>query len=189
MSSVSTRWSIIDSATAVHRVECQSLAQDADDGPADAALNGLDDQVVGYGLEARRAYDELKRTIGQVAGLLILAQAGGRRDAFDLPALRRAEAVQEEALDRVRRWRRPRASPRTASGCCRPRNWPDGAAGARRRRHRRGGDRPYTGLERPDPRLRGPAIHLRKRVRHDDGGFPPRLLHLRRHEAIRRKRR
>ncbi|MCF4127676.1 hypothetical protein [Methylobacterium sp. SyP6R] len=107
MSSVSTRWSIIDSATAVHRVECQSLAQDADDGPADAALNGLDDQVVGYGLEARRAYDELKRTIGQVAGLLILAQAGGRRDAFDLPALRRAEAVQEEALDRVRRLAAP----------------------------------------------------------------------------------
>jgi hypothetical protein len=94
--------SLLDAASHVHRPECASLAAnppaipDVDRVPEDAS-----DEVIAYGLQARRIYADLKRVIGQTAGLLILAQASGRREAFDLPSLANAQDLWLETRDRL----------------------------------------------------------------------------------------
>ena len=97
---VSQRWSLFDRAATVHAPTCQSV-QPGQPIDLDLDLDRTSDAVIAYGLTARRIYDDLKRVIGQAAGLLILAQASARRDAFDLPSLAHAEGVCREAADRV----------------------------------------------------------------------------------------
>ncbi|MDQ0393272.1 hypothetical protein [Labrys monachus] len=91
--------SLLDAAAPVHRPDCASLA--AEPPMADGLPEKVSDEVIAYGLEARRIYADLKRVIGQTAGLLILAQASGRREAFDLPSLAGARETWLECRDRL----------------------------------------------------------------------------------------
>lgn len=100
MSELSRRWGFLDQAAAVHKLDCGALQSDS----ADASLFDLDlvdtpDAIVGYGMAARKIYDGLKRVIGQTGGLLILAQASGKRDTVDLPSLVGAEEALAEARE------------------------------------------------------------------------------------------
>ncbi len=51
----------------------------------------LPDNIVAYRVGAGKAYEAFRGLIGQLAGLLILVQASGRREILDLPDLRIAE--------------------------------------------------------------------------------------------------
>ncbi|MDQ0467890.1 hypothetical protein [Labrys wisconsinensis] len=96
----SRSWSLLDAAAEVHRPGCPSLSGFAAT-PADAMPDGAPDAVVAYGLEARRVYSDLRRLIGQTAGLLILAQASRRREALDLPTLAGAQELWGEVAERL----------------------------------------------------------------------------------------
>ncbi|RIX98171.1 hypothetical protein D3218_17455 [Aureimonas flava] len=82
-------------AVTIHRFDCQAIAGqggesdfEGDEGALEAILPS--EAAVRYGLEARLAYDGLRRLAGHVAGLLLLAEAGGGRRVLDLPDLRAA---------------------------------------------------------------------------------------------------
>ncbi len=96
----SRSWSMLDHASTVHQLHCESLAG-PDDQPIEVDPARTDEAVMRYGLAARGIYNDLKRVIGQVGGLLILAQASARRDAFDLPSLVHAEELCGDACDRL----------------------------------------------------------------------------------------
>ncbi|MBZ9964624.1 hypothetical protein [Mesorhizobium sp. BR1-1-2] len=79
-------------AVSVHRYDCEVVAAPhvsvtGSEEPVaaihDAAL--ADEAIVRYVVATRPVYEGLRRLIGQLAGLLVLAQAGGRRDVLDLP--------------------------------------------------------------------------------------------------------
>lgn len=80
---------MLDRAATVHRPDCPALA----DVPVPPAEDTCDDtwMAAEAGALLRRPYDALRRLIGQVAGLLVLAQASGERAVFDLTALRIAQ--------------------------------------------------------------------------------------------------
>ena len=69
--------------------------------PADVLAAGLDDATVGYVLRARMPFDLLRQAAGQLAGLLVLAAAGGS-SAQAHPMLGLAEGCVSEALDGLR---------------------------------------------------------------------------------------
>jgi hypothetical protein len=102
MSELSRRWSILDQAAMVHRLDCEALQSDSADAPLfDLDLAETSDAIVRYGMAARKIYDALKRVIGQAGGLLILAQASSKRDAVDLPSLVSAEEAFAEAREKL----------------------------------------------------------------------------------------
>ncbi len=103
MTGLSQKWAFLDRVAAVHDIRCESLAI-PDEGPTlEIDADRIDEAMARYGLEARRIYDDLKRVIGQVGGLLILAQASSRREALDLMSLAHAEGACSDALDRIER--------------------------------------------------------------------------------------
>lgn len=61
----------------------------------------LDSATLAYVLASRPLFEQLRRAAGQIAGLLVLAAAGGR-SAQDHPMLGLAVSARDEALDRVR---------------------------------------------------------------------------------------
>lgn len=82
-------------AVTVHRYDCEAVAN-AGGGPTAEqnvpddgwpARSVPDEAIIRYTVAARPLYDGMRRLIGQVAGLLVLVQAGGRRDVLDLPDL------------------------------------------------------------------------------------------------------
>ncbi len=82
-------------AVTIHRFDCQAVAGKGGDAGFDgdeAALEAFlpSEAAVRYGLEARLAYDGLRRLVGHLAGLLLLAEAGGGARVLDLPDLRAA---------------------------------------------------------------------------------------------------
>jgi len=91
-------------AVTVHRYDCEALSQ-APQG-ADAAAHDApaipQEAIALYAVAARPIYDGVRRLIGHVAGLLILVQAGGRRDVLDLPDLAAARERSEEIEGRLR---------------------------------------------------------------------------------------
>lgn len=96
--------SMLDWAAQIHGPDCAGF------GPARevAALSlpeGVADEVVAYGLEARQVYNCLKRLIGQVAGLMILLQASGRREVLDLPSIASAAELFDELRERLSKLR------------------------------------------------------------------------------------
>lgn len=97
--------------TVVHRPDCTALSQPAPTAAA-AALPDEDEvaRILGsdaagrYGVEARAVYEDLRRLIGQRAGLLILARLTARRDTGELPeiaACRERLAFAQTALARL----------------------------------------------------------------------------------------
>lgn len=82
-------------AVTIHRFDCEAVAGEEGDAGFEgdeAALEAIlpSEAAVRYGLEARLAYDGLRRLAGHLAGLLLLAEAGGGRRVLDLPDLRAA---------------------------------------------------------------------------------------------------
>ncbi|MCX5569864.1 hypothetical protein [Kaistia nematophila] len=83
---------LFERAVTLHREDCSALAEPARFTASAVALPGaaeeaLADRVVVYRVEAGKAYEAFRRLIGQLAGLLILVQASGRREVLDLPDL------------------------------------------------------------------------------------------------------
>lgn len=82
-------------AVTVHRYDCEAVSgaggepADGEQGHDNAslALAMPDESIIRYTIAARPLYDGVRRLIGQVAGLLVLVEAGGRRDVLDLPDL------------------------------------------------------------------------------------------------------
>lgn len=84
---------LFERAVTLHRADCSALVEpprftaSAADAPLGTVDEALSDRVVAYRLGAGKAYEAFRRLIGQLAGLLILVQASGRREVLDLPDL------------------------------------------------------------------------------------------------------
>jgi hypothetical protein len=99
MTEIGQRWRFFDQAAVVHLPQCEAVGAEAMNGdglPIGDA--GASDAIVAYALAMRPLYDSLKRVIGQVGGLLILAETTGKAETIDLPSLAHAE----DALRNVR---------------------------------------------------------------------------------------
>jgi hypothetical protein len=100
-------------AVTVHRYDCELIASppsDAEGGEARQAIENdpaAGETVVRYVVASRPVYDGLRRLIGQVAGLLVLAEAGGRRDVLDLPDVPAARERWAEVEQRLRALQAP----------------------------------------------------------------------------------
>lgn len=94
-------------AVTIHRYDCELVTappSDAEGGETRQAIENdpaADEAVVRYVVAARPVYDGLRRLIGQVAGLLVLAEAGGRRDVLDLPDIPAARERWAEVEQRL----------------------------------------------------------------------------------------
>ncbi|BCM16755.1 hypothetical protein [Mesorhizobium sp. J8] len=101
-------------AITVHRYDCELIApppSDAEAGQSRSAVEmdaAADGAVVRYVVATRPIYDALRRLIGQVAGLLVLAEAGGRRDVLDLPDIPAARERWAEVEQRLGALQAPR---------------------------------------------------------------------------------
>ena len=78
------------------------------------ASNGresIDDETVAYTLEAHKYFEDLRQVAAQLAGLLVLAAAGGKSATPDHPMLEAAGRLHESASAAIRGLRAtPRAS-------------------------------------------------------------------------------
>jgi hypothetical protein len=79
-------------AITIHRLDCEAIAAgqaarcaETEDRATIDGETSLNEAIAGYVVAIRPIYDALRRLIGQVAGLLVLVHAGGRRDILDLP--------------------------------------------------------------------------------------------------------
>lgn len=59
------------------------------------------DAIATYASACRPIYEDLRRIIGQVSGLLILAQLTTRRDILDLPELQNCDTRLKQAQERL----------------------------------------------------------------------------------------
>jgi hypothetical protein len=107
MSASQQRWSLLDQATAVHRIGCEALAGPAVEQGLEVDAEHTEEAVMRYGLAARSIYSDLRRLVGQLGGLLILAQASKRRDVLDLPSLSHAEDLSRDVAERMGRLHAP----------------------------------------------------------------------------------
>ncbi len=62
----------------------------------------VDDATAVYILEARKCFEDLRQASAQIAGVLVLAAAGGKSATPDHPMLKAAAELHREALDHVR---------------------------------------------------------------------------------------
>ncbi|TPI37835.1 hypothetical protein FJ414_12825 [Mesorhizobium sp. B3-1-6] len=94
-------------AVTVHRYDCELImpppsgAESAETKQTIENDPAANEAVVRYVVATRPVYDGLRRLIGQVAGLLILAEAGGRRDVLDLPDILAARERWAEVEQRL----------------------------------------------------------------------------------------
>ena len=69
-------------AVTLHHADCETLRAAVDPNDASRLLADVDgdlgEKLAAYVVPARRAYDGMRRQIGHLGGLLILAEAGGR---------------------------------------------------------------------------------------------------------------
>ena len=86
---------MLDRVAAVHRWDCPAVAADVPAPPPDPA----EPDLAAAAASLRRPYDALRRLLGQVAGLLVLAQASDRREILDLPAIAVAREQWREVAD------------------------------------------------------------------------------------------
>jgi hypothetical protein len=78
---------------------------------ASSNRENIDDETVAYTLEAHRYFEDLRQVAAQLAGLLVLAAAGGRSATPDHPMLEAAGRLHESASAAIRSLRAtPRAS-------------------------------------------------------------------------------
>jgi len=61
----------------------------------------IDDETVAYILSAQRVFEDLSQVAGQLAGLLVLAAAGGKSATPDHPMLGAAERLQHSATAEI----------------------------------------------------------------------------------------
>lgn len=102
-------------AVTIHRYDCELIAvpplSDADGRESRSAVENdpaADEAVVRYVIATRPIYDGLRRLIGLIAGLLVLAEAGGRRDVLDLPDIPAARERWAEVEQRLAALQAPR---------------------------------------------------------------------------------
>jgi hypothetical protein len=62
----------------------------------------VDDATAGYILETRECFEDLRQVTAQIAGVLVLAAAGGRSAVPDHPMLEAAAELHRAAFDRLR---------------------------------------------------------------------------------------
>jgi hypothetical protein len=62
----------------------------------------VDDETVAYILEAQKYFEDLRQVAAQLAGLLLLAAAGGKSATPDHPMLDAAERLHESAVAGIR---------------------------------------------------------------------------------------
>lgn len=62
----------------------------------------VDDATAVYILETRKCFEDLRQVASQIAGVLVLAAAGGKSATPDHPMLKAAAELHREALDAVR---------------------------------------------------------------------------------------
>ena len=62
----------------------------------------LDEATTIYTLESRKCFEDLRRVAAQIAGVLVLAEAGGKSATPDHPMLKAAAQLHREAVDQVR---------------------------------------------------------------------------------------
>lgn len=62
----------------------------------------IDDRTVAYILESRKVFEDLRHVASQLAGLLVLAAAGGKSAAPDHPMFEAAQRVHASAFDAIR---------------------------------------------------------------------------------------
>ncbi|KAB2692764.1 hypothetical protein F9K79_22300 [Ochrobactrum sp. Kaboul] len=88
----------------LHRPDCAALDLMAPAATADEdALPDLQrDESINYAMEVRPIYEVLRRVVGQIAGLLILAQITRRHEVLELPELAACEARCSEASERLK---------------------------------------------------------------------------------------
>jgi hypothetical protein len=102
-------WSLLDAAVRPQDPDCTSLAAiPLVSEPIVSLPEGVADEVIAYGIQARPIYSDLRRLIGQMAGLLILAQASNKWEALDLAALPGALELWNEISERLGRLSAPR---------------------------------------------------------------------------------
>lgn len=101
---------LFERAVTLHRADCTALdaaprfAADGFD-PAERAV--ADARLSAYATAAEPVFDACRRLIGQLAGLLILVRASGRREVLDLPDLPIAEERWKAAGERLGRLAAP----------------------------------------------------------------------------------
>ena len=102
-------------AATIHRYDCEMVAatqpSDAESEeslPAIEEYDVTDETFVRYVVATRPVYDGLRRLIGQVAGLLVLVAASGRRDVLDLPDIPAARERWIEVEQRLGALQAPR---------------------------------------------------------------------------------
>lgn len=93
-------------AVTIHRFDCEAVAETGaaitDNDRADEAVLAREmreEATIRYAVAARPPYDGMRRAIGHLAGLLILVEAGGRRDVLDLPETAAARERWHELQD------------------------------------------------------------------------------------------
>jgi hypothetical protein len=62
----------------------------------------IDDATAGYILETRKCFEDLRQVTAQIAGVLVLAAAGGKSATPDHPMLEAAEELYRAASDQLR---------------------------------------------------------------------------------------
>jgi hypothetical protein len=101
-------YALLDAVPTLHSADCESRKAGPSTASADIAIDrGLPDEIAGYVIGARRVYSDLRRLVGQVAGLLILAQASNRKEALDLPILAAAKELWLSVPEQMERLRAP----------------------------------------------------------------------------------
>jgi hypothetical protein len=101
-------YALLDAAPTLHSADCDSRKPAPSTASAGVAIDrGLPDEVASYVIGARRVYSDLRRLVGQIAGLLMLAQASNRKEALDLPILAAARELWLSVPEQMERLRAP----------------------------------------------------------------------------------
>jgi hypothetical protein len=101
-------YALLDAVPTLHSADCDSRKAGPNPASAGVAIDrGLPDEIAGYVIGARRVYSDLRRLVGQIAGLLILAQASNRKEALDLPILAAARELWLSVPEQMERLRAP----------------------------------------------------------------------------------
>ncbi len=101
-------YTLLDVVPTLHSADCDGRKTDPNTASAGVVIDpGLPDEIASYVIGARRVYSDLRRLLGQIAGLLILAQASNRKEALDLPMLAAAKELWLSVPERMECLRAP----------------------------------------------------------------------------------
>jgi len=102
----------------VHLSGCDVLDAPPESEALDVEITVNQDELIAYALAMRPQYNKLGRLIGQLAGLLLLAQARGRLD-FDFEAFKPPMEQARECIDAIRSITAPAGAKRRHWVLCR----------------------------------------------------------------------